>query len=58
MTNQKYPSFPGLAMNTAVGKVFNYYFSGTDGSVYLEFRPKKLKFKEKNEAFNCEQDVS
>ena len=45
-------------MNTAVGKVFNYYFSGTDGSVYLEFRPKKLKFKENNEAFNCEQDVS
>ena len=31
------------------------YFSGTDGSVYLEFRSKKLEFKEKNEAFNCEQ---
>ena len=46
------------SLNTAVGKVFNYYFSGTDGSVYLEFRPKKLKFKEKNEAFNCEQNVS
>ena len=39
-----------------VGKVFNNYFSGTDGSVYLEFRSKKLKFKEKNEAFNCEQE--
>ena len=43
-------------LNTAVGKVFNNYFSGTDGSVYLEFRSKKFKFKEKNEAFNCEQD--
>ena len=23
------------SLNTAVGKVFNNYFSGTDGSVYL-----------------------
>ena len=57
MTNQKYPTFPGLAVNIAVGKVFNNYSSGTDGSVYLEFRSKKLKFKERNEAFSCEQDV-
>ena len=56
MTNQKYPTFPGLAVNIAVGKVFNNYSSGTDGSVYLEFRSKKLNFKEKNEDFKTPKD--